>query len=186
MAIKTLFADSGATKTQWYWVHGEQQAQWTTSGCQPYYRTTVELVKSLTQELAPQLEGRTPDVIQFYGAGCGHAVARARVVQALKMVFPRAVLDVAGDLLGAARATAGQKAGICCILGTGSASGYYDGQQIADQVPSLGYLLGDQGSGADIGRTLLQAYFYRQMPNDLQAAFEAQYAPDRHAIITQL
>lgn len=180
-----LLADSGATKTTWYWVHKDQSSIYTTTGCQPYYRTTIELIKSLQKELLPLLPVQ-PQKLWFYGAGCGAVAPRQRVVDALQTLFPTTELAVVGDLLGAARATAGQEPGICCILGTGSASGYYDGQNLADQVPSLGYLLGDEGSGADLGRRLLQAYFYRQMPAALSMAFEAQYKPDRHQIIQTL
>lgn len=186
MTTSLLLADSGATKTTWYWVEGQQASVYTTSGCQPYYRTTAELIKSLQEELLPHLSAAQPTELWFYGSGCGAAAPRQRVIDALHRVFPQAQRAVSGDLLGAARATAGQQAGICCILGTGSASGHYDGHQIVDQVPSLGYLLGDEGSGADLGRRLLQAYFYRQMPADIHQAFEAQYQPNRPQIIQQL
>lgn len=185
MSMPILLADSGATKTTWYWVYQNQSSVYTTTGCQPYYRTTAALIKSLQEELLPLLP-ILPQKLWFYGAGCSAAVPRQRVYDALQTLFPTTELAVDGDLLGAARATAGQEVGICCILGTGSASGYYDGQNLVDQVPSLGYLLGDEGSGADLGRRLLQAYFYRQMPAALSTAFEAQYEPDRHQIIQTL
>ena len=181
-----LLADSGATKTTWYWLDQEQQQQWTTSGCQPYYRTTEELINGLSQSLLPQLPTSAPPQVWFYGAGCGNPTAKATVENALLALFPRSKIEVEGDVLGAARATAQQEAGICCILGTGSASCYYDGAMIADQVPSLGYILGDQGGGAALGRQLLQAYFYRHLPLELKHDFERRYQPDRHAIITQV
>lgn len=186
MNTSLLLADSGATKTTWYWIEDQQASVYTTTGCQPYYRTTEELIKSLQEELVPHLPTAQPTALWFYGAGCGTAAPRQRVEDALQTLFPDTRQAVAGDLLGAARATAGQQAGICCILGTGSASGHYNGQTIVDQVPSLGYLLGDEGSGADLGRQLLQAYFYRQMPPVLHKAFETQYQPNRHQIIRQL
>ena len=186
MSFPILLADSGATKTIWYWVDAQQSMTYTTTGCQPYYATVAELTARLRAELLPLLPPAPPTTVWFYGAGCGAAAPRPRVVDALRACFSMATLDVSGDLLGAARATAGRAAGICCILGTGSASGHYDGQAIVDQVPSLGYLLGDEGAGADLGRQLLRAYFYRQMPPDVQRAFESRYQPDRHQIIQQL
>lgn len=184
--MMTLTADSGATKTLWYWGPSESPQYCITAGCHPYYRTTAELVKSLTQELLPNLPSKAPQQVHLYGAGCGHLAAKRIVEAALRQLFPTAIIAVESDLVGAARGTAGRAAGICCILGTGSASGYFEQGQLKDQVPSLGYLLGDEGGGASLGRALLQAYFYRHFPTHLKAAFEAHYAPDRHAIIRSL
>ncbi len=180
-----LVADSGATKTLWYRLDAPDQPYFT-KGCHPYYWTTAELTKSLQEELLPQLPKGSIEAVYFYGAGCSQKAPRAIVQAALQALFPSAQLNIESDLLAAARATAQHQAGICCILGTGSASVQYDGQHIVDQVPSLGYLLGDEGSGADLGRQLLRAYYYRQLPAALQEAFEAQYNTDKYTVLQAL
>lgn len=181
-----LIADSGATKTLWYSLQEEATTSYQTIGCHPYYWTTVDLIKSLKKELLPQLPPQAVKSLHFYGAGCGQAAPKAIVQVALEALFPQAVVEVESDLLAVARATAQQQAGICCILGTGAASLHYDGKNLVDQVPSLGYLLGDEGSGADLGRQLLRNYYYRKMPVELKKAFEEQFELDKYQVIQNL
>ncbi|MEO6759185.1 MAG: hypothetical protein ABIO24_07000, partial [Saprospiraceae bacterium] len=104
------------------------------------------------------------------------------VAAALRAAFPKAHIEVEHDLLGAARATCGHHAGIACILGTGSNSCYYDGVTILDNVPSLGWLLGDEGSGTHLGKSLLRAKFYRELPQDLESAFDVAHPEGQDAI----
>jgi hypothetical protein len=120
--------------------------------------------------------------VYFYGTGV-HDEHRSEIVgKALRSVFPNAKVEVEHDLLAAARAVCGHHAGIACILGTGSNSCYYDGKTILDNVPSLGWLLGDEGSGTHLGKALLRAWFYRELPADLQAAFQTAYPEGQDAI----
>lgn len=181
-----LVVDSGATKTLWYSLSASSAQPYHTAGCHPYYWTTVELVKSLQANLLPQLPTEKVETVYFYGAGCTQTVPKSIVQLALEQLFPEALIEVESDLLAAARATAQREAGICCILGTGGASLQYDGTAIIDQVPSLGYLLGDEGSGADLGRQLVRAYYYRQFPATLKAAFEAEYNTNKYELIQAL
>ncbi|MGH1338101.1 MAG: hypothetical protein ACRBFS_18410 [Aureispira sp.] len=181
-----LIADSGATKTLWYSLNASSTASCHTQGCHPYYWTTAELTKSLQAQLLPQLMEKKVEQLYFYGAGCTQAAPRSIVEEALKVLFPTTRIEVKSDLLAAARATAQHQAGVCCILGTGAASLQYDGHKMIDQVPSLGYLLGDEGSGADLGRQLLRAYYYRQFPTVLKAAFEEQYQTNKYEVIQAL
>lgn len=102
--------------------------------------------------------------VMVYGAGCGHPARAARVQEALAAVWPRARIQVATDLLGAARSLYGTQAGLVLILGTGMNSGYYDGVRIHTPMPSLGFILGDEGSGADIGKQVLRDALYDQLP----------------------
>ena len=104
------------------------------------------------------------------------------VAAALRAAFPKAVVEVEHDLLGAARAACGRSAGVACILGTGSNSCYFDGKKILDNVPSLGWLLGDEGSGTHLGKALLRAKFYRELPADLNTAFDEAYPEGMDAI----
>ena len=111
--------------------------------------------------------------IFFYGAGCG--TMQAQVESMLSICFPSAYIFVEGDLLGACRACCGTQPGIVGILGTGSNACYYDGKTIAHQLPSLGYILGDEGSGNHIGKMLLKSYLSLQMPEELRTLFHNDY-----------
>ncbi len=181
-----LIADSGSTKTQWYVVRSADSKAFRTIGFNPYFYTTASLIDTLRTVLHLEIPLLEIEAVQFYGAGCGDATQRQKLQGALAQLMPQATIEVQTDLLAAARATAGQQAGICCILGTGSNSCYYDGNQIVDNLPSLGYLLGDEGAGAHLGRMLLQAYFYREMPAMVAAAMEQQYEMNRVAILNEL
>ena len=108
-----------------------------------------------------------PIEIHYYGAGCWDPSRKAIVRNAFETVFPNAEIFIDHDLLAAARATCGDQPGIACILGTGSNSVLYDGKEEIDNVTNLGFLLGDEGSGSMIGKRLVQAYFYREMPEEL-------------------
>ncbi|MBK9336097.1 MAG: hypothetical protein IPM98_05745 [Lewinellaceae bacterium] len=171
-----IIADCGSTKCDWLLVHGgrDQQLE-NTVGFSPFFHTTAEIEAILRTQLVPRLEPVSVLQIWFYGTGV-HDVHRAEIIAlALRAVFPNAQVDVEHDLLGAARATCKYSAGIACILGTGSNSCYYDGKNILDNVISLGWLLGDEGSGTHLGKALLRAWFYRELPFDLNTAFNAAH-----------
>lgn len=184
--VMKLIADSGSTKTQWYVVSATKPKAFRTVGFNPYFYTTKGLIDALRVALLLEVPLMKIEVVQFYGAGCGDTTQRQKMQGALEQIMPQATVEVQTDLLAAAHATAGQQAGICCILGTGSNSCYYDGNQIVDNLPSLGYLLGDEGAGTHLGRMLLQAYFYREMPATVAAAMEQQYEMNRTTILKEL
>ena len=178
-----LIADCGSTKCDWLLLRGgrDQQLE-NTVGFSPFFHTTEEIRTIVTEQLLPKLEAEEVTEIFFYGTGV-HDEHRADIVaDALRAVFPKATVEVEHDLLAAARATCGRSAGISCILGTGSNSCYYDGTHIVDNVPSLGWLLGDEGSGTHLGKALLRAKFYRELPADLEKAFNAAYPEGQDAI----
>lgn len=183
-----LVADSGSTKTDWYLVKNEQLTRYTTQGYNPYYCTTEEIQKSLEAELLVNLSEETFAIqeLYFYGAGCSNEFNQEVIRKALAPIFTNAKIHLGDDLLAAARATAGHEAGICCILGTGTNSCVYDGQKIVDKIPSLGYILGDEGAGAHIGKQVVKTYFYREMPLYLAKKLEQAYQMDKHIIITNL
>jgi glucosamine kinase len=144
-------------------------------GFSPFFHSTSDIREIIENQLVPKLDPLVVKEIFFYGTGV-HDEHRAQIVHdAIQSVFPNAVVEVEHDLLAAARATCGRTAGIACILGTGSNSCYFDGQRILDNVPSLGWLLGDEGSGTHLGKALLRALFYRELPADLEAAFYESY-----------
>lgn len=178
-----IIADCGSTKSDWLLVQGgRNQRLENTVGFSPFFHTTEDIRAILATQLAPKINGEMVEHVWFYGTGI-HDEHRAEIVAAaLRGLFPKAEVTVEHDLLGAARATCGRQAGIACILGTGSNSCYYDGQKILDNVPSLGWLLGDEGSGTHLGKELLRSWFYRELPTDLQSAFNAAYPEGPDAI----
>jgi N-acetylglucosamine kinase-like BadF-type ATPase len=181
-----LIADSGSTKTDWYLIKDKQLLRYSTQGYNPYYCTTEEVKKSLNAELLDKVDAGTIQSLYFYGSGCANVLTQKVIRDALEPTFVHAFISLGDDLLAAARATAGHEAGICCILGTGSNSCVYNGKEIEDKIPSLGYILGDEGAGSFLGRQLVSAYFYREMPIDLAAKMEKAYDMDKHLIISSL
>lgn len=182
-----LIADSGSTKTDWRFINADatlQQAQ--TAGFNPMYQEPEEIYPVLRDSLLPQLQHKAPDAIYYYGAGCSSPERNKRVEDALRLAFPNSEVHVDHDLLAAARALCGHKPGIACILGTGSNTCLYDGQHIVDNVPSLGFLLGDEGSGAYLGKLLIKAYLYRELPDELAQALKNTYNLSKDEILDEL
>ncbi len=179
----TIVADCGSTKCDWLLVHGERNHQLeNTVGFSPFFHTSKEIEAIVREQLLPKLDPTTVEHVFFYGTGV-HDQHRADIVRVgLATCFPKAIIEVEHDLLGAARSVCGHSAGIACILGTGSNSCYYDGKKIVDNVPSLGWLLGDEGSGTHLGKALLRAWFYRELPTDLNATFNEAHPEGAHAI----
>ena len=182
-----IIADCGSTKCDWLIVHGgRDQELENTQGFNPFFQNTEDIKEILRVQLLPKLDAGAVDTIWFYGTGI-HDDHRADIVAAaLRAVFPNAHVEVEHDLLAAARATCKHDAGIAAILGTGSNSCYYDGVRIQDNVPSLGWLIGDEGSGTHLGKALLRAWFYRELPTDLDQAFKAAYPEGPDAIKDQV
>ena len=174
--MNILIADSGSTKTDWCVAEdGKILRQIKTGGINPVFQTDEELRHAM-EDVARQLEDIRPEAIHFYGAGC-IPTQTERVIRALRQAFPAAdEVEVASDMLGAARALCGRRAGIACILGTGSNSCFYDGERIVANVSPLGFILGDEGSGAVLGRLLVGALLKNQLTPGLKEAFLAQYA----------
>lgn len=170
-----LIADSGATKTEWL---VRQNGHWKepilTAGFNPWHQDTESLKQSVLS-LAPQLNFKELKKLVFYGAGCGVEVNQQKVLAILSEILPTAEIEVSHDLMASVHALFGRNPGIACIIGTGSNACRYDGQKITAQIPSLGYILGDEGSGAHIGKMLCSAFFRQQMPSELADIFEETY-----------
>ncbi|WP_251621823.1 BadF/BadG/BcrA/BcrD ATPase family protein [Odoribacter lunatus] len=148
-----LIADSGSTKTQWCLIEGEKRREIRTSGINPVYQSEIEIGEMLKREFGA--EERGIEAIYFYGAGCAFPEKNEQVKKALDDFFKSARIEIASDLLAAARALFQRQKGIACILGTGSNSCYYDGENIVRNIPPLGFILGDEGSGAVMGKRLV-------------------------------
>lgn len=160
-----LIADSGSTKTDWRLMNGQHEVDRVkTKGFNPYYQDIEEMVKEIESELVPSIEPEAIDKIYFYGAGCSTEERQRKIIDALAPFFKSSEILVHSDLIGAARALCGDQAGIVCILGTGSGSCFYDGEKIATNIPSLGFILGDEGSGAWLGKKMVTDYLRGHMP----------------------
>ena len=178
-----IIADCGSTKCDWLlsYSHRDQQLE-NTVGFSPFFHSTAEISTIIKEQLLPKLREVQITEVYFYGTGVHDAHRTEIVAEALRDCFPKAKVEVEHDLLGAARAVCGRSAGIACILGTGSNSCYYDGVKILDNVPSLGWLLGDEGSGTHLGKALLRAWFYRELPTDLDTIFKKEHPEGADAI----
>ncbi len=179
-----LIAESGSTKTDWVLVEAAvgEQIRFTTCGLNPYFLSEEEACSVFTevrQRIRPYLNGELAlSGLRFYGAGCSpEKIPWMQHLLYSHFTLPSLTeVEVAGDLLAAARALCGTEPGIACILGTGSNSCYYDGEFIAEHIPSLGYILGDEGSGAVLGKQFLGDLLKRQLPDSLRDQFQERYA----------
>ncbi len=183
-----LIADSGSTKTSWILTDGTTRRELETMGINPVRDSEEEIEKVIDQLISrptppPSLVGR--GMVFFYGAGCIPPYSDV-VRRVLERRFPEAEIHVESDLLGAAHALCGSKEGIACILGTGSNSCLYDGQRIVENVSPLGWILGDEGSGAVLGKLLVGDVLKKQLPEHLCEKFMKEYNLDYTTIITSV
>ncbi len=172
-----LIADSGSTKTDWILLSAKGIVkQVKTIGFNPYFQPKSVIVDELSRSLLPFINEEVSKIskIIFYGAGCSNKDNCYLIESSIRSVIDSPEIFIHHDLLAAARALCGSEKGIACILGTGSNSCLYDGVDVIENVPSYGYMFGDYGSGACIGKQIVQDYFSGNMPKDLQDAFEAE------------
>lgn len=183
-----LIADCGSTKIDWCLLDaGEVKKRVFTGGMNAVMLTEEEMALRIAEELMPQLGDEPIDKVVFYGAGCIAEEVCDNVRRAISHNIPSASsIEVYTDLLAAARALCGRSAGIACIMGTGSNSCYYNGEKICDNVSPLGFILGDEGSGAVLGKLLIGDVLKNQLPADLCAKFLEQYDLDRLTIIRRV
>lgn len=171
-----LIADSGSTKTDWILIDEEKkQSRYNTIGYNPYFIDTDKIVQSLTGTLVSQLDSSKVKKIFFYGAGCSTSEKAAVVFKALSRCFTRAEISVNHDMLAAARALLGDTRGFAAIIGTGSNTCIYDGKGVEKNIDSLGYLLGDEGSGCYIGKKIARDFLRGYLPTELQKKFDEKY-----------
>ena len=180
-----LIADSGSTKTAWcVCKQNECVQQLFTSGINPFYMEVSQIQDEL-RILSAQIDGEIKR-IYFYGAGVVSARMSDILCQCFREVFPEATAEAHSDLLGAARALCQHEAGLVGILGTGSNSCFYDGKNIADTVPPCGFILGDEGSGAALGKRLVADYLKRRLPTELHQIFTDYYQFSKDDILEQV
>ena len=177
-----LIADSGSTKTEW----ALDDLRVKTQGINPFHQDDETISHILRDELLPSLGAHSPQQIFFYGSGVRPEL-ESKMVRLLTQVFPDAMhVEAHSDLLGAAIALCGHDEGIACILGTGSNSCLFDGQQIVKNVSPLGYILGDEGSGAVLGKLFLNALYKNRLPQTIREDFERRYQTNMSQIIERV
>lgn len=171
-----LIADSGSTKTDWCVILDNTPIKRIgTKGLNPFFQSEEEIQQELTHSLLPQLPEGTIDSVYFYGAGCTPEKAltlRRAIADSLPVVGN---IKAYSDMLAAARGLCGREAGITCILGTGSNSCFYDGKEIVNHISPLGFILGDEGSGAVLGKLLVGDILKNQLSPAIKEAFLKQF-----------
>lgn len=179
-----LIADSGSTKTDWRLLkNSDQIAQVKTKGFNPYYQQLEEMLQEIKSELVPALDNTSIDQIYFYGAGCSTTERQQKIQSALAPYFRDSTICVQSDLVGAAKALSGDQPGIVCILGTGSGSCLYDGKNVVDNIPSLGFILGDEGSGAWLGKKMVTDFLRGHMPQKSFNTIKEKLKIDKETIL---
>jgi glucosamine kinase len=181
-----LIADSGSTKTAWKLIENSGEIKnILTSGFNPFFRTEEAIFQEVEKFLLPET-GTAIQQIYFYGAGIVNAEKGDIIRRALNRIYTEATIETHSDILGAARALFGNQAGIACILGTGSNVCLYDGEKITEGISPMGFILGDEGSGAVMGRKLLGDYFKEVMPSHLREEFTKKYNLSRDEALNRV
>ena len=178
-----LIADSGATKCEWCLLENGKSTIIQTQGISPYFLTLEQIISLLQNEIIPKIKNKNVDEIFFYGTGLSNKNNMAIIKKAFKKVFNKTTIEINDDLLAAARALCGNDKGIACILGTGCNSGYYNGNKIVKNSPGLGYILGDEGSGAYLGKKVIQYYLYKTFDDELMTRFEKDFNTNKNEIL---
>lgn len=185
-----LIADSGSTKTDWCLCKkGTVLCTIQTQGINPYHQTEEAIEEVLREELLPQFPTNIVSntlAITFYGSGCANETACNRIKEAIHKVLGTADATIYSDLLGAARALCGHEEGIACVLGTGSNSCLYNGKEIIANTPPLGYILGDEGSSAVLGRRLVGDCLKNQLPEAIRDEFLTEYGLTQEIILEKV
>lgn len=170
-----LIADSGSTKCDWCLISDGKKKRFFSQGMSPYFLGSNQIIEILQKEVFPKVGKHVVTEVFYYGTGCKSPVNRKVLQKALKSIFSEATIAVDHDLMGAARALCGNDKGIACILGTGSNSCFFNGKKIVKNSPGIGYVLGDEGSGAYLGKKVLQYYLYKTFDEELAVRFNTKF-----------
>jgi N-acetylglucosamine kinase-like BadF-type ATPase len=178
-----LIADSGSTKTEWCLLDKKKKTIINSPGMSPYFIDGVQMESIIKAHVLPFVKDAVVTDIYYYGTGCTNPENAKMVRKALKKCFDAATITISNDVVGAAKALCGNEKGIACILGTGSSSCYYNGKRIVKSSPGLGYILGDEGSGAYLGKKVIQYFLYNTFDEDLRARFDAKFVTNTNEIL---
>jgi len=183
MALQKLIADGGATKVEWCLLNGGRKKTILTQGISPYFLSRDQIHDLLLKELCPFLQKKKLGEVHYYGTGMRNPKNVRMLKSCLADIFEGAAIEVSDDMLAAARGLAGDEKVIACNLGTGSFCCYYNGKKIAKRSPGIGYILGDEGSGAYLGKKVLQYYLYDTFDEELRNKFNRKYETDPIGIL---
>jgi N-acetylglucosamine kinase-like BadF-type ATPase len=179
-----LIADSGATKAEWCLLNKGKKRTVFTQGISPYFLNQQQIADILKKELSPAIKNVNIDEIHYYGTGCANPKNALIVKKAIKQVFVKTKkIEVTHDLMAAARALCGKEKGIVANLGTGSFCCYYNGKKIVNQIPGIGYVLGDEGSGAYLGKKVIQYFLYHTFDEYLKLRFDEKFMTNKIEIL---
>jgi len=181
-----LIADSGSTKTAWLLLDGAKKISFQTKGINPLFLTAAEVREEIQKAFPKAILFEQIEELYFYAAGCSTIERCSMLKELLQKIFTSAKIDTQSDLLAAARALFQNEKGVACILGTGSNSCIYDGEKIVENVTSLGYILGDEGSGAHIGKLFLTRLLNNELSEDIEKDFQKEFSMDTETIVQQL
>lgn len=184
-----LIADGGATRTSWSFINDQSVLNFETEGYHPFFVDAGYVAQSLQKALPPSVAAHCGHIqnVHFYSAGSGYSQEADQVLQqGIATVFQNAAISLETDLLGAARALLQKEAGFAAILGTGSNSGLYNGTHITSNIESGGFLLGDEGSGSYLGKTVISGYIRGRMPEELRKIFEDRYQLTPESLINEV
>lgn len=188
-----LIADGGSTKVDWVLSddNGNTIARHKSVGINPSLLSDEDLMTAVMAVYEDFTVSQQADIIEYYGAGCTPAASQ-RLKAVFKKIYPVAGNIVVGsDIIGAAKSLLGSKTGIACILGTGSCSCLWGRTEtgemgIIGQTPSLGYVLGDEGSGAVLGKNFINALYKGRLPHTIREGFEKEYGVDMYGVIEKV
>lgn len=178
-----LIVDSGSTKTHWHFLSNEVN-DIVTEGINPYYLNSKEIAKIINDQFY-SIDIIVTEIL-FFGAGCNSPEKEKIVRDGILLVWPSARVVVKSDLLAACYATSGKQKGLVCILGTGANSCEYDGIKVLQNTPPLGFILGDEGSGAYLGMQLINGIYKQKLGEDLRKSFESEFNCDISTILNRV
>lgn len=182
-----LLAESGSTKADWLLISKNKVVkEFSTKGLSPLYFDTLSIAAEMEKVEDIALFKEQVKQIQFYGAWCSSKARNTVIENGLKAFFRNARVNIQHDLLASVYASCGDEPGISCILGTGSNACYFDGQEIDEGTPSLGYILGDEGGASQIGRDLVRMYFYNKVPKWLNLRIYKEFNLDREKLLNEI
>jgi N-acetylglucosamine kinase-like BadF-type ATPase len=183
-----VIADSGSTKCDWALIQadGEILSIFSTMGFNPFFHSKELISGELFKNRGHFPPTKTVEKVFFYGAGCSSPELNKVIEDGLKLFFTGSRIKVDHDLVGAAYATYSGEPGIACILGTGSNSCFFNGENIREEVPALAYILGDEGSGSYFGKRLLRALFYKNLPHELRKEFDKEFQLDKDQVFNNI
>ena len=182
----TLIIDCGSTKSEWVLLNGDAVvSRFVSNGFNPNFCDAKMISENIEQSLE-NIDNQYVKRIVFYGSGCGSQTNQAKIREIFEKFLNNTKIEVYPDTLGACHALFGKNPGVACILGTGSNACVYDGEKITGSVASLGFMIGDEGSGCHIGKRIVHDYFLGLMPDVLRAKFDEKYYLDRDAFLKRV